>query len=1828
MAKSKKPIISDYDIANEVIRRVSGMSDNLSGFNRLSSFDNYTPAVELTPQYQDYQARFHTNVINSAIENNMVYDEDMNPIPFTGEGSRFPYISGGGYRDTGRLPSIVSDFINPDGTRMSEDLYNEMIAADPNMDPNEAMALAKDVAAINSKKLFEEGESMVFGNIPILNTLMRAGTNQNFDFKQLITVYDEKTDSYVAKIPTDEELKAVGGTRDVYGPGDPDEEFASKFLRNFSNALAGTRAGLYTASGVVGDVLSKTAKNTIDLLGISKSASDWIEENNKAAQEQVKQIREAYQKSMESGFAPYEEDQFSSDWWASSLGQGAASLAQYGLLGRLTGGSRAGMFSAGMILNGGEAYEAADEAGLSDSEKNTMFLAVGAINTLVELGVGSNKFQKWLVGHNGAKELPKIILEEVGQDVTKLNTKVVRETLAGKIMDVVQKTNNIPILGSALEEGTEEFIQTLVGKTAEAFYNVTAGRGKKPGEGRYEDVDAEETFKEAFGAAAIGAVLGGGGGVGMLIRKQEEINSIMPYIAQGRADVVKGQLAELLSKGEIDEATFNNYNERIDQLDNLWNNNKEAFNNLSKNKDIDVESVKSTALTLIDTEFAIKQSIDKLNKELAENNANTEISDSVKKSNSEKILKKIEAANRRLNSIREDIADHIPDDNGEIKVVKKQTNNKEALDQVRKHVNKVLETELTDEQFDMLANEFPSEGNNVADTIREIQEEGLTKELSEKLKEELDKIDFNKTIEGINEAIEKERQRQKEAEEARKKKEAKERADARKSKKQREKERLEREAEEKEKARKALEDNSKALKKELEEEDKKYKENVSEQAKKHAEENNITPEEVNDIEGTGADGSVTKKDVQDYIDKKKPKKEPEEEDDSKEKQPDEISHLEYLETKKKSLEETIYKLEEEDSPLSSMLLNKLKDELAEVNAKIDVLKEKPEEDKKTKKPEEVIDETKDDEKTKDDSKEEEDDIKPITKDEADSVVKKALDVVNKALEDGREAVLSDNQKIYNFMKKQFMRVSDFIGTAINFRAVINAEYIRNSQPVGQVVDIFGKMFFQEEDFTLAKYQEELKNHRMSDQFSNMDIPSIYNKLIEIFTPVKNALYEAHGQGAIFVTGDLFVYKEDEGLEPGYDGVAGNMDMVVIDEAGDIHIYDFKTRSSREEYVTIETLTSSGKADSYAKQLSAYANLLSGKFDGNITINALVVPVMYELDKFTGDRKKLMNRETRDEELSKYKPAPTDVEVTGDVVLLQMDKKQDLSIRSLLTLQRQPKREILSNKLSAEEEAIRKANRLAEQQRKLEERKKDGLVVNPENHHRPVIDISFKRNSANVITSLNIAYDVIIEDDGESGEGVVYKKDAYVNGRLKIIDNFDSRLQDPNQFNVGTVVKVVIPTIKQLKEKGYNISKEEYDRQMKDPAVFPIAFVDSNNKIIGYVPTNRSVLRNTSNPEVEAKRNMDLRNKIFNNKEANMSARIISKSTGTPMFQENKQSIYDALGDGTRLADNVSIGIFKEGMLQVSQGEVEFDGKIELPEGVPVEEYYQEGVVYAIVPNAKGTHFALPMDINRVSEAKADVIIKLLQLYKANEKFETDKDLIKERDRILDEYFVDLSNYKEVSKIIEQILFIDNSNADHVFSFALNLFVFGPEASDNMSWSEFRSKKGAKEVVKSMITNKYFSVKLSDLNKTFEDWTIEDGKLVMTPLENYTDYLNKHNVLVTNIQSEPVQGTNNTRYFTAQSTIEFDDVTIENTAEPVKEEAEVVQDAEIVEEVEEEIKPQDVDVQAENRLDIDLDFSEAPLDAFSIIRAPSISSFGLNNSDIIKQEAEDLIKRCK
>jgi len=279
--------------------------------------------------------------------------------------------------------------------------------------------------------------------------------------------------------------------------------------------------------------------------------------------------------------------------------------------------------------------------------------------------------------------------------------------------------------------------------------------------------------------------------------------------------------------------------------------------------------------------------------------------------------------------------------------------------------------------------------------------------------------------------------------------------------------------------------------------------------------------------------------------------------------------------------------------------------------------------------------------TKPEEKKTETPVSTITPQQQESINK-----INKLIEDGKNATLveetTEKESHYTLAGKLYQRVTQFFGNMI-FDKAATVTNMMNAVVVGNYFDTFARMYYNNPNITIEQFIAELKNRPDYTQLSKIEVAKLFDDSKKYFSDIKEQIKkDLNDPNLVFITDNIFVhstFKNDK-----WDGVAGTLDMVVVDSAGKIHIYDFKTKAENNaKYpVTKKSLEDTAFGDSYSqkwtKQQTAYSRLLKDSFGYTPNINIIVIPASYKLEEFKGDVK-------NSEDVKAFKPTPYDVAFT-------------------------------------------------------------------------------------------------------------------------------------------------------------------------------------------------------------------------------------------------------------------------------------------------------------------------------------------------------------------------------------------------------------------------------------------------------------------------------------------------------------------------------------------------------------------------------------------------------
>lgn len=341
---------------------------------------------------------------------------------------------------------------------------------------------------------------------------------------------------------------------------------------------------------------------------------------------------------------------YSWDNLGEAVGQGAASVLQYiSMGGPAVGGLQKlglpaktafymGMAPASFTLTGYEAYESAREAGLSPEDAGRFALPVGLAMTAIEMG-GGNQMYKHLIGQGGTKQMVRNMVKEIGGDLSDeaIARATAKETtnVLTRLSGLYNRATSVPVVGSILEEGGEEFFQELTLGGAQILYDglvnnpsinsMAETMGTPFGEGRFGKYYDSELWKEAGWSALVGGILGLTGGMSTLSHRKTGNVTIAKYVAADQERALMTEATSLLEQGIITPEKFEELKERVELFTMIKKDNKNLFRTFLSDQDYSKRVSDAINLLASNSEFVS----DLLNSKEADPNTNVDLSNPV-----------------------------------------------------------------------------------------------------------------------------------------------------------------------------------------------------------------------------------------------------------------------------------------------------------------------------------------------------------------------------------------------------------------------------------------------------------------------------------------------------------------------------------------------------------------------------------------------------------------------------------------------------------------------------------------------------------------------------------------------------------------------------------------------------------------------------------------------------------------------------------------------------------------------------------------------------------------------------------------------------------------------------------------------------------------------------------------------------------------------------------------------------------------------------------------------------------------------------------------------
>ena len=387
---------------------------------------------------------------------------------------------------------------------------------------------------------------------------------------------------------------------------------------------------------------------------------------------------------------------------------------------------------AGAVLNHGEAYDAAKEAGMSPENRALFATSVGLINSLVESSIGANRVMNYLSGGEGKalnRGMLKSLQEVIGKDLSKVTSRELANGIdkAGKSMfntvtDAITRFTEREVIGTMAEEAGEEAIQTLISKAAESLYDAHIAPHTENKKEFGTEFFSGETLKETLQAALIGGLVGGVSGLALerfnktanKIKGRKDSN-ILEYIVSGDTDKVQAMVSKLYDSGYITENQRNETRDRLNVLDKIYSKNSQLFDALQSKTPEESNKLKATAFNLTNVIKEVDTDINDINTKIQEINNDKELLPELKKTRIDALKLSLEKNLFKKQFLNDELDRYITPVNGKIDAVENSAINDTINDRFKESFNqkiiKDINTQIT--SIDNIINILSTENENL-----------------------------------------------------------------------------------------------------------------------------------------------------------------------------------------------------------------------------------------------------------------------------------------------------------------------------------------------------------------------------------------------------------------------------------------------------------------------------------------------------------------------------------------------------------------------------------------------------------------------------------------------------------------------------------------------------------------------------------------------------------------------------------------------------------------------------------------------------------------------------------------------------------------------------------------------------------------------------------------------------------------------------------------------------------------------------------------------------------------------------------------------------------
>ena len=432
----------------------------------------------------------------------------------------------------------------------------------------------------------------------------------------------------------------------------------------------------------------------------------------------------------------------------------------------------------------------------------------------------------------------------------------------------------------------------------------------------------------------------------------------------------------------------------------------------------------------------------------------------------------------------------------------------------------------------------------------------------------------------------------------------------------------------------------------------------------------------------------------------------------------------------------------------------------------------------------------------------------LTKEQIDSINK-----VNKLIDDGNKAKLieakKDKESHYSFLGKLYQRVTNFFQEGDIFDDTDTVTNLMNAVVVGNYFDTFARLYYNNPNLTKEEFEIALKKRKDYTQLSEIDVKVLFEGSKTRFSNIKKQIQkDLNDNNLVFITDNIFVHSNFKNEE--WAGVAGTLDMVVVDSKGKVYIYDFKTKSENSSKATVKGIETPYKdqetyQEKWTKQQTAYSRLFKDTFGYVPDINIIVIPITYKKQSFEGKFDSFEERE-------KFKPVPSNVQFGSEPFIYKL--KYDENNKLVVVLN-----SLHSVKSNVDEEDIERRRK-----EELDSIKSNIKIVNGKKSYfwntkegKNTFNYNVSTSKQEVIDKINAKYDAELEA----------LRNQYSNKTIEQLEKeiADLRAQEKAELIEKIPNQTIVINDNVLDETNFTdeekaIAKEIYDRY-NDPITFLI-----------------------------------------------------------------------------------------------------------------------------------------------------------------------------------------------------------------------------------------------------------------------------------------------------------------------------------------------------------------------------------------------------------------------